>query len=188
VATAATYGFERLSEDKIRPDAFFVVLGGWEVVEEDAAPGNHVLRQPGNLLSSGLALVTGTGRAYANGVAATRISIESGGDPTGGVVVRASDRKNLYVARLSAKDGAFRLVRVKDGAETELASATVPKPAPKSWHAIEVSFQGSQLVATLDEKTVVRATDATFAMGWCGLWTKGDSSVSFDDLKLAPSK
>jgi hypothetical protein len=190
IPVASAFTFERLPEGKMRPDPFFVVLGTWEVApEEGATSDNHVLGQSARLLADGVCLVTGTGRACPNGTLSARFAIGSGTkDPAAGVVFRAKDRKNLYLLRAGANDSSFRLVRTKEGVEKELGSATVLKPALGSWHAIEVTFAGPKIKATLDGKAAVEATDDSFASGWCGVWTRGDTSASFDDVKITPAK
>ena len=89
---------------------------------------------------------------------------------------------------VAAKDGQFRLLVEKDGRLATLASAPAPAAKPGSWHAIVVTFSGTSLKATLDGTVALAATDATYATGWTGFWTKGAAETSFDDWKATPGK
>ena len=61
-------------------------------------------------------------------------------------------------------------------------------PKLKTWHTLEVTFQGDTISAVLDGTVKVEAKDASYASGWCGLLTSGDAETFFDDLKIVPAK
>jgi hypothetical protein len=191
-AAAAKLDFENVPEGKSVPDGFLHFLGMWEVHEEDGAtPANHVLEQGSMADPWALLLVTGAGRAYSDGKASVRWKVpmpEPGQeDASGGIAFRALDRKNYYLVRGNALENNFRLYVVQNGMRRDLASVDVEMPKPGTWHTIEVEFVGTRLKATLDGKTPVEATDDTWKSGWCGLWTKKDSTTLFDDFVLTPA-
>ena len=133
-------------------------------------------------------LIAGKGRCYRDGTASVRFLPVSGvTDASAGIIFRAQDPLNYYVARPNALEDNFRIYIVKDGIRTELGSVTVTPPPKNTWHTFEVTFHGPTFRATLDGKDLVEARDETFTSGWCGLWTKADSVTLFDDLKVTPA-
>jgi hypothetical protein len=181
--------FEGLSKDHPLPDGLRVATGAFAVVDDPLAPGkNHVLLQSARVDTYGLALATGEGRACADGKVAVRFVAVSGkDDAAGGVVFRARDPDGYYLCRANALEDNLRLYVVKHGRRWDLASTTVPPPAVGSWHTLEVTFEGDRFHGVLDGTHVVEAKDATYASGWCGVWTKSDSVTRFDDLVVTPA-
>ena len=170
------------------PEGFFAVSGNWQV-QAEAGTENAVLRQDKPVQPWAISLVAGKGRCYGDGAVTVRFMPLSGEeDASGGILFRAQDAKNYYIVRANALENNLRLYVVKDGNRTQLASVTVDPPALKKWHTLEVSFVGPKFKARLDGKDALEATDATFASGWCGLWTKADSVTLFDDFAMKPEK
>jgi hypothetical protein len=135
-------------------------------------------------------LVTGEGRAYADGTVSVRFRPVSGEvDQTAGIVFRAKDAENYWLVRANALEDNLRLYRIENGVRRTLASVEVRPPAKGEWHVLEVTFTGPTMRATLDGTAVVEAKDeASYAAGWAGLWTKADSVTEFDDWKASPAK
>lgn len=105
-------------------------------------------------------------------------------DQGGGVVWRASDAKNYYIARFNPLEDNFRLYKVVDGKRTQLATADIKHT--DGWHSIRVMMRGDEIRCGYDGKKYLEAQDATFAgSGKFGLWTKADAQTYFDDLTLA---
>jgi cyclophilin family peptidyl-prolyl cis-trans isomerase len=103
-------------------------------------------------------------------------------DQGGGVVWRAKDADNYYIARWNPLEGNFRVYHVKAGKRTQLGSAEVSSDA-KEWHRIRIDHIGTRIAASFDGKTVFTLEDSTFAdAGRIGLWTKADAGTWFDDL------
>jgi hypothetical protein len=151
--------------------------------------GGAALRQDRMILPWAVALVAGKGLAYGDAKASVRFMPVSGvADASGGIVFRAQDPLNYYLVRPNALEDNFRLYVVKDGVRKQLATVQVTPPELRTWHVIEVEFKGDAFRATLDGKDVLEARDATFASGWCGLWTKADSVTLFDDLNVVSLK
>lgn len=186
----ALYDIEKLADDAVRPDDLLNVSGYWEGVKEESKPENTVLRQSSDT-GEGFAvcLATADKRVYANGKASVRIQLVGGETSvSGGIVVRARDRKNWYGVRMDGVSQDLRIVAVKGGVATVLAKAAIGSPKLKTWHTLEVTFQGDALTAVLDGTTKVEAKDASFASGWVGLLTSGDAETWFDDFKIVPAK
>lgn len=105
-------------------------------------------------------------------------------DRGGGLVWRAKDKANYYVARYNPLENNLRAYKVVNGVRTQLGTADVP--GDLAWHTLRVSMLGSKMMCQLDGKTYLEVVDATFAgPGLVGLWTKADARTDFDDLTLA---
>ncbi len=185
---ALSADFEGLPAGAALPAGFWGWEGRWQVVPEPgAAKPNTVLRQDRSVLPWAALLVTGKGRAYADARVTVRFKPVSGvADASGGIVFRAQDGKNYYLARANSLEDNFQIHVVKDGVRTQLGSVRVTPPSLGEWHTMEVTFTGATFHATLDGKDPVEATDATWSSGWAGLWTKADSVTLFDDLHVTP--
>lgn len=167
------------------PAGFLPYEGHWRVVREGQG---GVLRQDRMILPWAVLLIAGKGRCYRDGKASVRFLPVSGvADASGGIIFRAQDPHNYYVARPNALEDNFRIYVVKNDIRTQLGTVKVTPPAKNTWHVFELTFHGPNLRATLDGKDVVEARDETFASGWCGLWTKADSVTLFDDLAVVPA-
>ncbi len=186
----ALYDIEKLADDAVRPEAMLGVSGFWEgAKEEGSKPENTVLRQSSDTGDDfAMCLVVADQRVYADGKASVRIQLVGGQTSvSGGIIVRARDRKNWYGVRMDGVSQDLRIVAMKAGKPTVLAKTPIGSPKLNTWHTLEVTFQGDALSAVLDGKTKVEAKDATFSSGWCGLLTTGDTETWFDDLKLVPT-
>ncbi len=104
-------------------------------------------------------------------------------DQGGGLVWRAKDSKNYYVARFNHLEDNLRLYKVVDGKRTMFLSADVKHS--DDWSTLRVIMQGDQIACFLDGKKMLEFTDATFPEpGKIGLWSKADAQTWFADLKL----
>jgi len=109
-------------------------------------------------------------------------------DRAAGLVFRAADEKNYYLARANALEGNVALFRVIRGVRETLrtADAVVPDGA---WTELAVEAAGDGIAVFLAGKEVLRAKDSTPSLsgpGRVGVWTKADSVTLFDDLLLEP--
>lgn len=107
-------------------------------------------------------------------------------DQAAGLIVRAHDDNNYYVARANALENNVRLYRVVRGNRQQFAGVDVPVAAGR-WQQLGLRVQGDRFTVSLDDKTLFEATDRTFAeAGAVGLWTKADSVTYFDELVVRP--
>ncbi|MCI0362785.1 MAG: DUF1259 domain-containing protein [Phycisphaerales bacterium] len=122
---------------------------------------------------------------FRNGSLEVRFKAVSGEeDQGGGLIWRARDKDNYYIARYNPLEENYRVYYVKDGARKQLASEKVMIPASQ-WHAMKIEHDGNHIECYLDGKKYLDVIDATFAAeGGIGLWTKADAVTSFDDLKV----
>jgi len=108
-------------------------------------------------------------------------------DQGGGLVWRAKDKGNYYLARFNPLEDNYRLYKVQDGKRVMFLNADVK--AMPGWHTLRVSMQGDQIECFLDGKKYLEHKDTTFTdAGMIGLWSKADAQSLFDDLTLIRSK
>jgi hypothetical protein len=117
-------------------------------------------------------------------------------DRAAGVVWRAKDAKNYYVARANALEDNFVLYKTVNGVRSALDivgrkggyGVSVPVPA-NSWHSLRIDFKGARFTASLNGKQLFEVEDSTFSdAGKVGLWTKADSVTVFDEITYGETK
>jgi 3-keto-disaccharide hydrolase len=167
--------------------------GRWEVVQDSTATGNKALAQ----LSSNPAANRFLVAIYkpvdaANVEVTTRFKPVAGKtDQAGGVIVRAVDATNYYIARANVLENNVRFYRVAKGQRQQLASADV-KVSAREWHTLTLRAEGDRFTVLFDGKPMHTTADTTAAprpgRGKVGMWTKSDSVTHFDrvEIKLLP--
>jgi len=87
-------------------------------------------------------------------------------------------------ARANALEDNLLFFRVVRGKRTILDTVRGVETATRSWHTLKVNLHGRDLSVSLDGKErLKRAIDAP-PSGRCGLWSKADSRVLFDDFTV----
>jgi hypothetical protein len=105
-------------------------------------------------------------------------------DQGGGLVWRAADAKNYYLARYNPLEDNYRLYRVVGGKRTLILNADITHS--DGWHTLRVTMTGDQIACYYDGKKYLESKDTTFTgSGKIGLWSKADAQSQFDDLTLA---
>src|SRR5438034_4907979 len=103
-------------------------------------------------------------------------------DQAGGVIWRAKDSDNYYVARANALEGNVTIYHTIKGRRTEKKRASA-KVESNQWHTLRVDFQNNHFTVTFDGKKAIDWDDGTFKdAGKVGVWTKADSVTLFDDF------
>jgi hypothetical protein len=106
-------------------------------------------------------------------------------DQAGGVVWRAKDANNYYVARANALEDNVTVYHTVNGRRTEKKRASM-KVAPNQWHRLRVEFQANHFVVKLNGTDALAWDDDAFTdAGKVGVWTKADSVTLFDDFSYA---
>jgi hypothetical protein len=104
-------------------------------------------------------------------------------DQGGGLVWRARDAKNYYLARYNPLEDNYRLYKVVDGKRTLIQNADINHS--DGWHTLRVTMTGDQATCYYDGKKYLESKDTTFpGAGKIGLWSKSDAQSQFDDLTL----
>jgi hypothetical protein len=105
-------------------------------------------------------------------------------DQGGGLVWRAKDARNYYVARFNHKEDNFRVYKVVDGIRSQpFQNADVKHH--EGWTVVRVTMNGDHIECYLDGKKYLDVHDSTFPdAGKIGVWSKSDARSHFDDLAL----
>ena len=163
----------------------------WTVEADATAPSrSNVLKQSG-AATFPLALLDAS--SLLNGFFETRFKAIAGTeDRAGGVVWRARDADNYYVARANALEDNVVLYKTVDGRRSALdivgrkGGYGVEAPVPSDqWHILRVEFAGPRFKVVYNGTAQFVVEDATFTTaGMIGLWTKADSVTLFDGLSF----
>lgn len=126
---------------------------------------------------------------FHNGSIEVSIRANSGDiDRGGGLMWRARDENNYYIARYNPLEKNLRLYYVQDGVRKMLADAVGLGIGSNEWFTLKVAHHGTRIQAWLNGKKLIETTDATFTnAGGVGVWTKADAASSFDNLAVKHS-
>jgi len=153
----------------------------WSVVQDPTAPSKpNVLKQSGQATYP-VCLKDDT--SVKDGYVEVKFKAISGReDQAGGVVWRAKDANNYYVARANALEDNVTIYHTVNGRRTEKKRASM-KVASNQWHTLRVDFQANHFTVSLNGKKAFDWDDDTFKdAGKVGVWTKADSVTEFDDF------
>jgi len=165
---------------------FTGAVGRWEVVADESAPSKpQALAQLAKSEKPAYNIALAGDTRLQDVDIAVKIKAVAGEiDQGGGLVWRAKDAQNYYVARFNPLEDNLRLYHIVAGKRTQLKSAEVE--LAKGWHTLRVTMQGDAIECYIDGKKCLEAKDATLAdAGAVGLWTKADAQTHFDDLTVS---
>ncbi len=181
-----TWNFDNVPANQL-PEGFVAHTGTWTVVTDDrATSGDRVLAQQASNADDVFNVVLVSGTRYTDVDMSVKLrAVEGRVDQGGGVVWRAADGKNYYIARYNPLEDNFRVYKVVNGHRRMLDSAKL-RLDHGAWHTLRVVMQGDHIVCYLDGTKYLDTHDSTFtAAGRIGLWTKADARTHFDDLAVA---
>ena len=113
------------------------------------------------------------------------LAVAGRGDMGGGLIWRAQDHKNYYIARANPLEQNIRFYHVVNGVRHELGNFN-HIISIKAWQTLRVVARGNRFKIFFNEQPVIDISDETFqAGGKIGLWTKADALTYFDDLQLS---
>jgi len=163
-------------------------LATWRVIADATAPsGNHVLAlvSPNHTFGGTFNICWTDTAFFRDGEISVRFKAVTGEeDRGGGVIWRAQDRENYYIARFNPLENNFRAYYVRDGARKTLADARIALPSGE-WHTLKIIQHGDRFEGYLNGKKLLEGSDNLFPKaGGVGLWTKADAVTSFDDLAV----
>lgn len=161
----------------------------WQVVRDaNAVSAPHVLSivRINDTLRGNFNLFWSPDAKFHNGSIEVNIRANSGDiDQGGGLIWRARDANNYYIARYNPLEKNLRFYTVKNGSRTMLADAPNLGVGSGEWFALKIAHHGERIQAWLNGKKLIEATDATFtAAGGVGIWAKADAASSFDNLTV----
>ena len=160
--------------------------GNWQILATDRAKSPpHVLAQ-----------VMGKGAEHAYKVVLIKeviasdlnlevsfLPIQGRADMGGGLIWRATDDRNYYLARANPLEQNIRVYRVEKGVRHLLQNFDQTIDV-RQWHTLRVTHRGCRVNIFYDDKQVFDLCDKTFHDGMIGLWTKSDAVTYFDDLQF----
>lgn len=163
------------------PKGFASAVGRWRIVETDHG---KVLAQLEHSPKSVFNVILVDGRSARDLDLSVELRPIAGkNDQGGGLIWRAKDPQNYYVARFNPLEENFRVYTVVDGKRTQLQSADVSHSL--DWCRLRVTMKGDHIVCYLDGAQLLDVHDTTFPeSGKIGLWSKSDAQTEFDELEL----
>jgi predicted peroxiredoxin len=184
-ASAATVNFDdaKVGEAPAGWTATYTGSGEakWTIEKDDTAPSkSNILKQSGEATYP-VCLKNQTN--LKDGFVEVKFKAVSGKeDQAGGVIWRAKDADNYYIARANALEDNVTIYHTVKGSRVAFKNVN-HKVKPGAWHTLRVKFQGNHFTVTFDGKKVIEATDDSFSeAGKVGVWTKADSVTLFDDF------
>jgi len=159
--------------------------GEWHVVADDTAPSKpNVLAQVAKSAGEAFNVTLVADTHYTDLDLSVKMRAVAGNsDQGGGLVWRARDAKNYYIARFNPLEQNFRVYKVVGGARTQFQSAVVRRA--DGWHTLRVTMKGAHIECFYDAKRFLTVDDTTFSDGgMIGLWSKADAQSHFDDLTV----
>ena len=167
------------------PVEFKTEVGAWLIASDD---GNNVLAQTAKNPNSVFNLLLATGTQAKDLDLSVKLKAVAGKDDQGGGLVwRARDKNNYYLARYNPLEDNYRVYKVEAGKRTMFKNADI-KASP-GWHTLRVTMNGEHIECYYDGKKYLEVDDATFPQaGAIGLWSKADAQSYFDDLTLSIAK
>ena len=136
----------------------------WQIKRGNWSVLNGVLKQT----SVGGAAMVLHKNVYENGCVTADLMLKSNGQ-TVGVVGRAQDDKNYYLARLNNKNNKLELYKVHNGLMTLLGSRDADVQINKVYNLF-LNMNGGQLQCGIDGNVFITASDNTFSSGKTGLY------------------
>jgi len=159
--------------------------GTWHAVEAADAPSPPLVwMQQGTSAEAQFNLAMCEDGTPHNGEARVLLrAVEGAIDQGGGIVWRALDERNYYLARWNPLEGNLRAYKVIEGTRTQLFER--PVKAGAGWHRLRVWFSGPAVEIWFDGQSLGEYSDASLTRpGTVGLWTKADAQTQFDNLEI----
>ena len=156
----------------------------WAVTPDDTAPSKpNVLKQSGQATYP---VCLENDSSLKDGNIEVKFKAVSGReDQAAGLVWRARDANNYYVARANALESNVTIYHTINGRRTEKKRASMKVPA-NQWQTLRVDVQGTHFTVSLNGQKALDWDDDTFKdAGKVGVWTKADSVTLFDDFTYA---
>ena len=176
----AAWNFDE-EDTGVLPKGFVSAVGRWRVVETDRGKVLAQLERSPKSVFNVILVENHHARDLDLSVKLRPIAGEN--DQGGGLIWRARDPKNYYLARFNPLEDNFRVYVVVDGKRTQLQSASVSHSP--DWCRLRVTMKGDHIVCYLDSAQLLDVHDTTFPeAGKIGLWSKSDAQTEFDELEL----
>ncbi len=106
-------------------------------------------------------------------------------DQAAGIAWSVAPDGSYLGARANALEDNLLFFRVVRGKRTIVENVRGVHTAARSWHTFTVALHGKQLAVELDGKQRLKRLLEAPPSGRCGLWSKADSQVLFDDFAVS---
>jgi len=100
-----------------------------------------------------------------------------------GFVFRYLDPDNYYILSWQKQGNQMRFTKILDGKEVGLATTEIGYRQSK-WYSLKVAVSDNVMMAYLDEKRVLVASDSSLTRGKVGLYCHGNAGSYFDDFTV----
>jgi hypothetical protein len=188
-ALAETINFDNFAAGAAPPGWTATKTGSgtpkWAIEKDESAPSKpNVLKQSGQAT---FPICIKDDTNLEDGFVEVKFKPISGKeDQAGGLIWRARDANNYYIARANALENNVTIYHTINGRRTEKKRTNL-KVASNQWHTLRVDFQGSHFTVIFDGNKAIEWDDNTFKdAGKLGVWTKADSVTLFDDFTYGP--
>lgn len=187
-----TWNFDQASVEKMPPGFTSALtgqgtVGQWSVMRDDSAPSppNVLAQTSSDSTDYRFPLAIAEDTSYRDLALSVKFKTLSGKvDQGAGLLFRLRDKDNYYIVRANALEDNYCLYHVIKGRRVQFAGANF-KVTSNAWHEIKVEARGNEIKCFYDGELKFSARDDTFKdAGKIGLWTKADSVIHFDDLKV----
>jgi hypothetical protein len=105
-------------------------------------------------------------------------------DQAAGIANDVQKDGSYWGVRANALENNLMFFKVVKGKRTIVENIRGVETATRSWHTLEIIIEGKRLTAKLDGTERLRRTLEHAPTGRCGIWSKADSKVLFDDFSV----
>jgi hypothetical protein len=105
-------------------------------------------------------------------------------DQGAGIAFDAQPDGSYWGVRANALEDNILVFHVVRGKRTVLDNVRNTPTPTRTWHTLVATLRGKQLAVELDGKQVFHKTLDAAPTGRVGLWSKADSQVLFDDVRV----
>src|SRR5262245_14513132 len=105
-------------------------------------------------------------------------------DQAAGLAWSIAPDGSYFGARANALEDNLLFFRVVRGKRTILDTVRGVQTASRTWHTLAVTLHGRSLSVVLDGQERLHREIEAAPTGRCGLWSKADSQVLFDDFTI----
>lgn len=185
------WNFDSYQENSM-PDGFLSTQTGsgekglWVVKSDDSAASkpNVLVQLSNNYTETNYQILIMPDQGYSNFKATVKFKIISGEkEQVAGLIFRFQDRNHYFVLLADAMNDRFSLCRTEPDKLICTQDVKVNITSGQ-WHTMKAHVAPQGIAGYLDDRLLIQRYDQHYMSGQIGLWTKGDSVVYFDDLKI----
>lgn len=107
-------------------------------------------------------------------------------DQGAGIAFDIGTDGSYYGFRANALEDNMLFFKVVKGKRTIIQTIRGVDTSTRTWHTLAATIAGKQLTIQLDGHERLKRTLDRVSTGRCGLWSKADSKVLFDDFEARP--